>query len=304
MNLNSANNLKKSERNFKRIAFSSFLFTAVFVFNSIASANAQSWTLDTLLNKRTYHDGPNCLNAALAAKEILPELTYVDSVEMKYYLENYCEEKSDTTTYKDLLIVTNTGSIEHAALHINSDKIFEKHAYSGLYGYYAAAEDTLYKIISRKDSDYFTKSQNHRKTQTYSCEAATYIRQNIHANCSAHTDFLSNLKQMRMGFQNISLSENRVYDNSQIPSLEIQNFVAHLNEFSGEDECSVYAFSVGVSTIGSLFHLAREQENNAQVLSLKKSVYNELKLLKEKIEQAQPENEKAQRVLSEFNWGN
>ena len=107
-----------------------------------------------------------------------------------------------------------------------------------------------------------------------------------------------------MGFQNISLSENRVYDNSQIPSLEIQNFVAHLNEFSGEDECSVYAFSVGVSTFGSLFHLAREQENNAQVLSLKKSVYNELKLLKEKIEQAQPENEKAQRVLSEFNWGN
>lgn len=266
-------------------------------FASPQASKANRWTTDSLNGVQTFHSGPNCLNGVMAGKGIIDNLVYIDSVEMRFILDNYCDLKTSPAVAGDIIAVIREGTIEHGAIFLNQQQIFEKHSTAALYGPYPNSKDSVYKKISRLDSEYFTQDQNVRKIENYSCQPSVAIRTSLENVCT-DKEMLNLVLQMRKSFENISLTKTQNLNNVYVPRQEIFRFIEKSDKLNGTDLCSTYLFSIGVSTLGSIYHLNQELSTESDLLH---SLMTTLLNLKAKIESANPAP-KTQKIMSEFRW--
>lgn len=269
-----------------------------FLFANSANAENRIWNLENLNGIESYHDGPNCFNAALAAKGIVKRLVYIDSVEMLFYLENYCRPISKPV-FGDILTVKRENTLEHAAISLNSGRIFEKHSTSGTFGLYSSS-DTFYRKILLSDSYYFTQEQDVRKTIGYSCKNANVIISDIQSLCSEN-NFLLLIENIRSQFEKLALNRTKTLIIPSSLLVDINKFTNFLSNMNPLNSCTPYAFSIGVSTFGSLYHLNNEQLDNSELLKQKQLLMMSLKNLKHKIKSQNPK-QKTLDLISEFTW--
>lgn len=114
------------------------------------------WSISKLNGVVSYHDGPNCLNGALAAQGYTDDLVHATTGEFFFYVFNFCERRPpEQRSAGDLLVV---GPGEHAAIQMDGDLVFEKRSFDGFYGYWnheRSAAETGYFIEPKSATRYF-----------------------------------------------------------------------------------------------------------------------------------------------------
>lgn len=288
----------------RRIAFVRLdvfcIVTPILLLSVLSNAEDSKWNLHNLNGIQSFHDGSNCLNAVLVAKGIVSKLVYIDSVEMRFFLENYCSSKSSPLISGDILAVIRENTIEHGALFLDAETIFEKHSTSGFYGQYGNSESNFYKITPKNKSEYFVDDQDVRKIENYSCLSAPKIHNNLKKSCP-NQEIHTLVEKIRTQLQKITLTDNPVIPATDIPLAQIKDFGKMISGLSFTDSCAIYSFAVGASTFGSLYHLSNERPNNLDVKETARSLFNELINLKSRIEKNNP-NITDQKIMSEFTW--
>lgn len=285
--------------NFSHLAAYTALLGAL-IFSHDAQCKSR-WNISNLQKTQIYHDGPNCINATLASQGILNHIAYIDSIEMKYFLENYCRV-TQTSSRGDILVVLRENSIEHTAVRINSKLVFEKENTSGLFGIYKDESGSAFKVKLESNSEYLSSAQDVRSIATYICASPQNIQSDLERMCSS-IQILPIINRIRSQFEEMSLSSKLILEKEQVPVSDVQKLQEILSQLNGSEECATYALAIGISTYGHLFHVTNEQKNLGPIKTLNNRLFAVLLSLKRKIESAQP-TQKVKPILDEMRWTN
>lgn len=164
------------------------IYALLLVFGALAQANSIDWkAIDSLKNRSTFQDGPNCYNAAFLAKGWTKIVSQTADEELKYYLWNFCELTETEPTPGDIFVDTvgRPQDIEHAVTYLGKGMIFEKPSTVGLLGRFAHAKEigifhgdlekeSTYAIRSLEDSDYFKEGK-----LVYRCQPHSQIEKSL-----------------------------------------------------------------------------------------------------------------------------
>lgn len=218
------------------------------------------WSMQTLLKTISYHDGPNCFNAALVAKGMLNNITYVDAIEYRYFLETQCQQTEEGVP-GGLFSISTAGSLIHGGILINADSIFEKYSYAGFLGWSSKVQypnpylidEASYKIRPITESRYFLDCDANCEVKKYSC-----VLQSASQRCSMVL-IDSGINEIRELLERIYLDQNQqITFNDKLPSLmhKLNSFLAAPQV--AEDICILRLLVATYSTIGSIWHYLNE----------------------------------------------
>jgi hypothetical protein len=226
-----------------------------------AKAQSGSWTYQSLLSQKVLHDGPNCFNAVLLAKGFMADITYVDTLEFSYYIDNFCRpiqskkfEEGNILVYlghepSPFVDESDSMQILHGALSLGHGLIFEKTSNSGsLFG----EEDDRhkpgqYKIKKIKESAFALKSSGVRVLKEYVCAGKDQVLARVAA---LNSDVLARrINALRLKFDN-PMAEVLNFDSKKIQH-QLQDIIESLKERPGIAEYDLYILAVSRSLTGS-----------------------------------------------------
>lgn len=222
------------------------------------------WSEKSLNGMVSFHDGPNCYNAALAAKGYIDELVYTDAIEYRYYLENFCIENTDMTTMSgDLYAFEKQGFIFHGAMSLGGDKIFEKTSTVGFRSTFREDrhDSSKYQIKDKANSKYFNGSAHEMKCpdgciiiKSFSCLEAQNVRQSMSG--LYNNLIVSELAKVRIEIQNKTRSE-KLEGFSDI-SFKLNSLSSQIDLQVEINEEALFILVLGESIIGHLHNLNYE----------------------------------------------
>ena len=238
-------------------------FTIVFSFLlslhvRAADRQAPAWSVASLNGIVSYHDGANCFNAALAAKGYEDYLAMNDGIEVRYVLERFCALNEGHARPGDILTVLTAGTLDHAAVVIDRDHVFEKNSIAGLNGQFDDRADSAYAVKPRANSKFITEcAAPDCQIQTYTCAEASEVRRQ-NARCSAFVS-QSGITSLRRMLQEITLNGKSRFvlkGDAQSDFASITDVLAGLR---GDEECALASLVSADSVTGHLLNLNRER---------------------------------------------
>jgi len=155
-------------------------------------SRAPKWTITSLSQHVSYHDGPNCFNAALVAAGFSDDIVYVDSLEYAFYLESFCSEQVKAPFATGNLLVylgvephpfadQNEIKIQHAAFSLGGGKLIEKTSNRGrLFGKKEGRElPGVYQVKNLSQSAFATRTSGTKLVKAYKCQSPEQVRKKI-----------------------------------------------------------------------------------------------------------------------------
>jgi hypothetical protein len=242
-----------------------YQFSFAFEASEVGNVSMPKWTISALNGYVSHHDGPNCFNAALAAKGILDEIVYSDSSEYLFYIENFCDESISNKNNSGNLIAfeaTEDGkvSLMHGALNLNEFQMLEKNGSTGLANLFSRHPDPI-KIINKRDSKYVSgnMADGVSNIKVFECKDVGYIRKSL-SEMAAHNQ---TLKEINLAIAEISIIIKSLDVNAlKIFSSNIQLIVGNINASEGKSVSDLYSLVRAVSLSIQMAHTLRELDPN------------------------------------------
>jgi hypothetical protein len=236
-------------------------FILLVALSSFTQAQEPRWSISTLNGQRSHQDGANCFNAVLAAKGFEDFLSYTDSSELKYYLENFCSIEKRAIKKGEILVVAINGLAAHAAIALNKNTVFEKASTAGVPSPTQDNFDNRYLIKKRADSEYLqgcnSKNWSFCRIHAYKCDTANNVRTKMSA-CSFATEKFG-LPQIRREFNHLTMTGADVSSLSNEALAAVKNLTSTLDTLSYQDSCSIYVLTVASSTSAELGGFERNE---------------------------------------------
>lgn len=252
-------------------------------------------TIHELTQKNILYDGPNCYNAVLLAKNFMHEITYVDSIEFAFYLENFCQIKKNKIQSENSILVyfgsephpfiqeDQDPEILHTALNLGGGLIFEKTSNAGsLFNQIEGLQiPGIYKIKNLENSSYADKSSGTQFIKEYICKSEAYVRDKIVK--LNKLPLINKINSLRFNFN----SDDSIPTVNQYSKLsrEIKQLIFEINKLKGNLSTDKYALAVASSLHGSIGSFVeqdkkfQDDELNKTLHDLLESIFN----LKDKI---------------------
>ncbi|KYG64035.1 hypothetical protein AZI86_14615 [Bdellovibrio bacteriovorus] len=215
--------------------------------------------VNDLAGKQVYHSGPNCYNSVSYVSGFTDFLYQTSSMELKYYLSEYCEENKGTPKTGDILVIGVPNepfatSFAHAVVQLGDTEIFEKGASTGLYssvlsGAYPTnlqreLKNTFYSRRAYAESDYAAIcAEDPVNCRNFSCRIDKNNSLSLGSACKASV-LTKNLKSVQAQLQEISFNRDRDIDALLLKVMSDLNvLMKDMDELKPGDECSIYYLS-------------------------------------------------------------
>lgn len=271
-----------------------------FLMASVAKAASSAWTIDSMLQSQTQHDGANCFNAVMVAKGYDDSIHHTDSSELRYFLEKTCQKRSSGVPNQqgDILIVLRQGTSEHAALAMDDDKVFEKLGIAGILGKFDDRVDSsVYRIKPINEAPYFADCDpSNCVVETYSCPNATVVKQELKV-CLDQRDELG-LNELDREFQRITFDTNKTVSLSPEGANALNQLVYSLSQLHGDEPCALYTDVAAFSIFANISNLNSESYVSGQSRIPVSQLLDALKSLRHRI-QAHDKSDLTNAVLKE-----
>ncbi|WP_413580822.1 hypothetical protein [Bdellovibrio sp. HCB288] len=233
------------------------VFISFFIFSEYSQAalsEVQIQKIQDLVGQQTYHDGPNCYNAASYISGFTDYLYQTSTMELKYYLAYSCYENKGKPASGDILIIGTpylnfANSIAHAVVVLENDSVFEKGSPAAFYKTEKFSQDdrkkylpyTYYSISNIQKSLYAGDiSREDRNIKYYSCNGDF---KSLNKKCEAGTLY-EGIKSIQKQLQAISLNKKRdVSAEARILLDETGRSIEQFHQSDIQDECSLYYFT-------------------------------------------------------------
>lgn len=220
----------------------------------------QGWTIEKLVGLAPEYDGPSCYTAALLAKGYVDTVSYVGTKELEFFLDRFCEEKSEAPKPGDFLTLTprefhgSRPHIYHIATYLGEGQIFEKEGGIGKFEPYEK-QDPRFQVRPLKDSPWFKdyRGQNY-VLKSYRCMDAKIVRTKT-ARCEARVNALG-LADLRRDFERLLLTTPAQFNPSPSNLPVIASLTQELNDLTEADPCYDYILAMG-EMLGSSFKSIR-----------------------------------------------
>ncbi len=258
------------------------------------------WSVASLDGVVSYHDGANCFNSVLAAKGYKDFLVHSDGIELRFFLETFCSRNTGKEQAEDILTVLREGTLEHAALSMDRNQIFDKKSTAGLYGRFDDRADSRYRIKGRLESTYITECQSpHCEIQVYSCPSATDVRAQM-SRCYGLAGQMG-IRPLQAILQSITLANQPAFSLDS-PALNFFNTISEsLGKMRGTEECGVYILVSASSIFGQIWSLDEERDLGSEWDAARERLRINLFLLKERILKFD-RSPKTIRIFQESSW--
>ncbi|MEK2690230.1 hypothetical protein [Bdellovibrio sp. GT3] len=233
------------------VAMSFFIFSE----SSLATlSEIQSQRIQNLVDQQTYHNGPNCYNAASYISGFTDYLYQSSTMELKYYLAYSCHENQKKPAPGDILIVAVPNSIfeksmAHAVVMLENENIFEKGSPTALYAVEKFSQEyrktflpyTYYSISNIQNSHYAGDIfREDRNIKYYSCDTNF---KSLNKKCEMGALY-EGIKSIQKQLQAISLNKKRdVSTEAKILLDEIGRTIEQFHQSDIQDDCSLYYFT-------------------------------------------------------------
>lgn len=219
--------------------------------------------VNDLAGKQAYHGGPNCYNSVSYVHGFTDFLYQTSTMELKYYLSEYCEENKGAPKTGDILVIGVPNepfatSFAHAVVQLGYTEIFEKGASTGLYssvlsGSYPTdlqreLKNTFYSRRAYSESDYAAICvEDSVNCRNFSCRIDKNNSLSLGSACKASAA-TKNLKSVQAQLQEISFNKDRDIDAPLLKVIsDLEVLMKDMDELNPDDECSIYYLSSWVS---------------------------------------------------------
>lgn len=255
------------------------------VFFFALAAHAENWTIEKLVGVAPEYDGASCYTAALLAKGYVDTVSFVGVEEVRFFLDNFCEEKTGPLESNDLITLTpreffgKRPHIYHIATYLGDGKVFEKQGGLGKFEPYVV-EDPRFLIQSMKDSPWFKNYQDKDLIlKSYRCENAETVRSKI-ATCEARVNAFG-LADLRQDFERVLLTTPASFNPSSSNIPIIKKLAQELDNLTESDPCYDYILAMG-EMVGSSFKSVRIKHMEALSDEWKEARFEIEKVLRSK----------------------
>lgn len=282
------------------------IFLSVVTFFAHTECLAEPWTVKKLVGLHTFHEGPNCMNAALVGKGYLEDLVYTDAIETRYYLEKFCKEIKFNRPVPSgaLYIVEREKRIEHAMLALGHQFMFEKDSTAGLYSHYTRADNNYgsgYHIKSILDSRYVKDCKKDCKVKAYSCPAPPLVRSQLQKCDKVPAQIY--LSSIRKAFADLTFSWKRDFSLADETFQDFQDLIQFLQDFSGVHECALFILVQGFSANWAINRFDTERKLEDKWTLTYRKLRTQLRRLGDRILAVDKRPETA-KILAEWHYWN
>lgn len=284
----------------RNLTFLLYINLTAVTFFALGASATQAWTPETLQGKQSFHEGPNCFNAALVGKGYLDNLIYTDAIEYRFFLEKFCSPVSSTPdNSKGLLYAVERESrLEHGFLSIGTGTIFEKLSTAGVFSHYDdSVSSSFYRIKELNDSPYVASCKENCIVRAFSCKSANEVRAIIQS-CGVRPANGS-IESLRRSLSSIALTSNYNYTLDDTVLAKFESLVEDVKNLSGIDECDLYALVAGFSLDWAIDRFNTERPLDKKWLVTYAKLRKQLRLLGDRIK-SRDDSPQLTRILNEI----
>jgi hypothetical protein len=176
--------------------------------------------------------------------------------ELKYYLWNFCERVKGEPIVGDILVKTvgPEQDLEHAAVYVGDNKIFEKYGFGGMNGIFSkyppgvfdgdVKVESTYAIRKIEESNYFRKQKRFRRL--YRCQPLADIKAQ-RAELEQLVEFQI-IQRAKQTFSNLAFDPAavRIENYGDLPN-KIETISTKLDQLSGQEKKDVFLYAHAAS---------------------------------------------------------
>lgn len=256
------------------------------------------------VNPVALYDGPNCFNAVFAGKGFLDALTHTSQDEAFYYLKRFCHLVKGPAVSGDILSVEIENSLEHLALKLSGENIFEKTSTWGRYDMLSSAQDgraetqkikelhqrivaSQYSIKHQVQSPYFNeiaKKNSARSYKVYRCDNEKSVRSKL--STAAATPSVRVIESLNVSLESVIFGSSKHSDWREQVTPSLRKIGDLFASSEGNSENDLFAYLKLVSLADQIFHLNRwtEKSNPPEFDSALAKLQQASKLARQRLE--------------------